>query len=134
MKIAGKRVLLADDEPQLREGYARWLTRLGAANVFTAANGVEALEICRTHSVDLLISDVQMPVMDGVTLVARLSEAGKTLPRIVFISGFSQVDQALMTSIRVDALLSKPFSPPELVAAIEAIPERRPGVETTDAA
>ena len=94
----------------------RALTRHGYT-VITADNGEEALEVlARGEEIDLLISDVVMPAMDGPTMVR---EARKTRPdlKILFMSGYAE--EQLRNSIDIDnvAFLPKPFSVQELAEA-----------------
>ena len=109
-------VLLVEDEPMVRTVAERALTRHGY-KVITAGNGEEALEIIgRGDEIDLLVSDVVMPGMDGPTVVA---EARKTRPdlKILFMSGYAE--EQLRKSIDLDnvAFLPKPFSVQELAEA-----------------
>jgi two-component system cell cycle sensor histidine kinase/response regulator CckA len=109
-------VLLVEDEPMVRGVAERALTRHGYT-VITADNGEDALEILgRGETIDLLISDVVMPGMDGPTMV---EEARKTWPdlKILFMSGYAE--EQLRNSINVDnvSFLPKPFSVQELAEA-----------------
>ncbi|GLR48765.1 hybrid sensor histidine kinase/response regulator [Sphingomonas astaxanthinifaciens] len=113
-------VLLVEDEPMVRTVAERALTRQGYT-VLTADNGEEALEIInRGETIDLLISDVVMPVMDGPTMVR---EARKTRPelKILFMSGYAE--EQLRRSIDIDnvAFLPKPFSVQELSEAARKV-------------
>ena len=109
-------VLLVEDEPMVRAVAERALTRHGY-KVITAENGEGALEVLqRGDQIDLLISDVVMPGMDGPTMVA---EARKTWPelKILFMSGYAE--EQLRDSINVEnaSFLPKPFSVQELAEA-----------------
>ncbi len=109
-------VLLVEDEPMVRTVAERALTRHGYT-VITASSGEEALEIIgRGDEIDLMISDVVMPGMDGPATVA---EARKTRPdlKILFMSGYAE--EQLRKSIDLDnvAFLPKPFSVQELAEA-----------------
>jgi two-component system cell cycle sensor histidine kinase/response regulator CckA len=109
-------VLLVEDEPMVRAVAERALTRHGY-QVITADNGEEALEVlARNEPVDLLISDVVMPGMDGPTMVGH---ARKTRPnlKILFMSGYAE--EQLRNSLDVDnvSFLPKPFSVQELAEA-----------------
>ena len=109
MNLNQANVLLVDDEPELREILARWLTLAGCGHVRTAAGGEAALEILREAPIDLLITDIRMPGMDGLTLVQRLFESGGVVPGIVFISGFGEIDERRMYGFGVEAFLTKPL-------------------------
>jgi two-component system cell cycle sensor histidine kinase/response regulator CckA len=109
-------VLLVEDEPMVRSVAERALTRHGY-QVITADNGEEALEIlARGETIDLLISDVVMPGMDGPTMVR---EARKSRPdlKILFMSGYAE--EQLRKSIDIENVnfLPKPFSVTELAEA-----------------
>jgi len=109
-------VLLVEDEPMVRSVAERALTRHGYT-VICADNGEDALEVLgRGEHIDLLISDVVMPGMDGPTMVR---EARKTWPdlKILFMSGYAE--EQLRNSIDIDHVnfLPKPFSVTELAEA-----------------
>ena len=109
-------VLLVEDEPMVRSVAERALTRHGY-QVITADNGEDALEIVeRGDAIDLLISDVVMPGMDGPTMVR---EARKSRPdlKILFMSGYAE--EQLRKSIDIENVnfLPKPFSVTELAEA-----------------
>ncbi len=109
-------VLLVEDEPMVRTVAERALTRHGY-KVVTADNGEDALEILgRGEPIELLISDVVMPGMDGPTMVR---EARKSWPdlKILFMSGYAE--EQLRKSIDIENVnfLPKPFSVTDLAAA-----------------
>ena len=111
-------VLLVEDEPMVRAVAERALTRHGY-QVITADNGEDALEVlARGETIDLLVSDVVMPGMDGPTMVR---EARKDRPelKILFMSGYAE--EQLRNSINVDnaSFLPKPFSVQELAEAVK---------------
>ena len=113
-------ILLVEDEAMVRAVAERALTRQGY-QVLTATNGEEALEVLGFTgedgpSVDLLISDVVMPMMDGPTLVGHARERFPDLP-ILFMSGYAE--EQLRNSISIDnvSFLPKPFSVQQLCAA-----------------
>jgi len=120
-------VLLVEDEPMVRSVAERALTRHGY-KVITADNGEDALEIlAQGEPIDLLISDVVMPGMDGPTMVR---EARKTWPdlKILFMSGYAE--EQLRKSIDIENVnfLPKPFSVTELAeAARNAAANKHPG-------
>jgi two-component system cell cycle sensor histidine kinase/response regulator CckA len=113
-------VLLVEDEAMVRTVAERALTRQGYT-VLTAANGEEALEIVgRGEPIDLLISDVVMPVMDGPTMVREARKTRPGLP-ILFMSGYAE--EQLRRSIDIDnvAFLPKPFSVQQLSEAARRV-------------
>ncbi len=111
-------MLLVDDEVALREILAKWLVTVGCGHVLTAENGKVALEVLKTQHVDVLITDVRMPVMDGVALVRSLGELRRPIPSIVFVSEFADVDRREMYALGVEAFISKPFERRDLMAVL----------------
>ncbi|RAU98094.1 response regulator [Paenibacillus sp. YN15] len=106
------RLLLVDDELSTREGLLKFVEwgKIGIATVNIAGNGEEALELARSLSPDILMTDIRMPNMDGIELA---SEIVKSLPscKIVFISGFADKEY-LKSAIRLNALgyVEKPLN------------------------
>lgn len=125
MQLSEARILLVDDEPILRDIFGAWLGVLSDGKLRTAANGIEAYLAIVAQPVDVLITDVRMPVMDGISLVRRLAEEKLTIPTIIFVSGFGDVDQKEMYSLGVEAFLAKPVRREELINVLErAVAER----------
>jgi two-component system cell cycle sensor histidine kinase/response regulator CckA len=109
-------VLLVEDEPMVRSVAERALTRHGY-HVITADNGEEALEIiAQGEPIDLLISDVVMPGMDGPTMVREARQSRPEL-KILFMSGYAE--EQLRKSIDIENVnfLPKPFSVTDLAEA-----------------
>ncbi|HEY0324837.1 MAG TPA: response regulator, partial [Allosphingosinicella sp.] len=110
-------ILLVEDEAVVRAVAERALTRHGYT-VLVAESGEEALEILRREGqVDLMVSDVVMPTMDGPTTVRHARETHPDLP-ILFISGYAE--EQLRKSIDIDnvAFLPKPFSVQQLAETV----------------
>ena len=107
MKLNEANILVLDDEPELCELCAEWLVAAGAHKVFTADDAETALAMLLSESIDLLLTDVRMPGMDGLDVVRELAQIGKTLPA-VFLSGFEGIDPREMYALGVEALLRKP--------------------------
>ena len=82
MRLKEASILLVDDEPVLLEVLGEWFRRI-AGQVFCAPDGVQALEIVATHKIDLIITDVRMPVMDGVTLLKKIKANGSRTPNAI---------------------------------------------------
>ncbi len=122
-------ILLVEDEAMVRAVAERALTRQGY-NVVTATNGEEALEMLERSelegpAIDLLISDVVMPTMDGPTLVGHARERFPDLP-ILFMSGYAEEQLRSMITIEHVGFLPKPFSVQQLgQAARDAIADRK---------
>ncbi len=110
-------ILLVEDEAVVRAVAERALTRHGY-NVLSAESGEEALEILRREDkVDLMVSDVVMPTMDGPTTVRHARETHPQLP-ILFISGYAEEQLRKSIDIENVAFLPKPFSVQQLAETV----------------
>ncbi len=116
-------LMIVDDEEITREGLAASIdwARFGIRVCALAANGAEALALAQKQPVDILITDVKMPLMDGIALSERMRALNRSV-RIVFVSGFSELDY-LKSAIRVNVAdyILKPVDVGELQAAVERI-------------
>lgn len=113
------RILLAEDEAHIVRVLSLWLTRHGH-DIVEACNGMAALEVLRKESVDLIISDMNMPLLDGLGLVRAVREELRLDVPIILLS--ARCDQSSLcerlTPYRVQTY-PKPFVPSRLVADIE---------------
>ncbi len=118
MSDSGRRTLLVvEDEPLVRM-LTTFLLRESGFDVLEAGNGGEALEVLANgQQVDLVLTDVRMPVMDGRELSLRLGSSHPGLP-ILFLSGETDPDGEALRGARC---LKKPLTPQELVAAINEV-------------
>ncbi|RJN33120.1 ANTAR domain-containing response regulator [Nesterenkonia natronophila] len=120
---AQRRVLVAEDETLIRLDIVEILTGAGYHVVGEAENGEKAVELARQHSPDLVVMDVKMPVMDGIT-AAKIIADEKIAP-VVMLTAFSQRD--LVESAReagAMAYVVKPFGENDLIPAIEVAAAR----------
>jgi DNA-binding NarL/FixJ family response regulator len=118
---APKRLLVVDDDPNLVLLVKDYLEFRGY-EVVAASNGLEALEVMRRLTPDLIICDVMMPEMDGYTFVQTLrSDRATDWIPVIFLSARGQTaDRVRGLNAGADAYLVKPFEPEELVAQVEA--------------
>ncbi|WP_374479952.1 sigma-54-dependent transcriptional regulator [Zoogloea sp.] len=113
-------ILVADDEPHMRRVLEIMLRQMGHT-VFSAGDGLEALELARQHPLDLIITDMRMPHMDGITLLSRLREEGLAVPVIV-ITAHGTVESAVDAMKRgASDYLLRPFDLEALELAIERV-------------
>lgn len=110
---------MVDDEPQLRTFIAAWLLGKGVGRVRTACDGRAALDVLQEQSTDLLLTDVDMPEMDGMTLLRRLREVDALAPSTVLVSGYRDIDRKEMYGLGVEAFIAKPIDSKLLFRAIE---------------
>ena len=112
------RVLVVDDDPGMREGMAMSLKRAGFVTE-QARSGEDALRMTRPGAFDAVVTDLRMTGMDGLQLTARLKALDTSLP-VLLVTAFGSLDTA-REAMRLGAFdyLSKPFSPEELVQAVQ---------------
>jgi DNA-binding NtrC family response regulator len=128
MTDAPRRLLVVDDDRTFRLSTAE-LLRLDGHEVDTAADAAEAVDLLSTRSFDLVLLDLRMPGMDGLTAVEVLRTRGLRAP-ILMISGFGTIDTAVESLHRgADHFLSKPVDPDILSAKVAELLERRPSEE-----
>jgi two-component system OmpR family response regulator len=119
------RILVADDEPHIREVICFALERAGMSTV-TARNGSEALQTVRRGGVDLAVLDIGMPEMDGLE-VCRQIRKSSDLPILFLSARDEEIDRILGLEIGGDDYVTKPFSARELVARVNVILKRANG-------
>jgi two-component system alkaline phosphatase synthesis response regulator PhoP len=118
----GRKILIVDDEPHILHVVSMKLKNAGY-DVLTAMDGEEALELCITEAPDLIITDLQMPIMGGVELckAMRSREETKDIPAIMLtVRGFD-VEPAEMAEAGVAAVLAKPFSPRDVLKQVKNV-------------
>ena len=108
-----KRILIVDDEDDIRdvvrvslEEFAGWLT-------LTAASGVEGLQIAQTEALDAILLDISMPDMDGFQMCKELQAHPKTqnVPVIVLTAKVLLSDRHQFTNLDIAGIIAKPFDP-----------------------
>jgi DNA-binding NtrC family response regulator len=112
------RILCVDDEPMVVGALTRILERAGHA-VVAARNAGEALHILKNQEIDLIVSDFQLPGIDGIEFIQMLRRDRDSTP-VIMLTGFGSIDHA-MDAVRAGAVdyLTKPFDPEHLVYRIE---------------
>lgn len=117
-----QRILLVDDEPDLRVMLRRYLQAEGF-DVADAGDGEAALSWLRGASPDLIVLDVGMPGMDGFAVLQDIRRASD-VPVIMLTARAEEVDRIVGLTIGADDYVTKPFSPRELVARVRAVLRR----------
>jgi len=120
--MSGKKVLVVDDEIHIIHVVAIKL-RSNGFEVVTASNGAQAYELVCSENPDLIVTDFQMPVMDGFELVRKLREKEQTkdIPVIMLTARSFSIEQEQKEQLNISDCLGKPFSPKELLKKIEDI-------------
>ena len=120
MQLRNATILIVDDEPMLLEIMALWFER-EHCRVLTAENGAVALEKMALEPVHVVVSDVRMPVMDGMTLAKTIKAQGTYKPSVIFVSGFHDVSTKMCYDLGVEATLSKPIVREELIGIVKRL-------------
>jgi len=116
--MAGEKILIVDDEPEIVELIRLYLSKEGY-EVLATDNGPSAFEYMELHLPDMVILDIQLPGMDGIEICRQLRRSYHV--PILFISCRSEdMDIILGLSIGGDDYMTKPFSPSQLVARVKA--------------
>jgi len=113
------KLLAVDDQKVMRELISSVLTQEGH-EVIVAEDGVEALEIAREHAVDMVLTDINMPNMNGISLVSKLRrlDGYKEIPIIMLTTESSDFKKDKAKRMGANGWLQKPFDPKRLIKAV----------------
>ncbi len=116
------KILICDDESGLRAVLKRYATFEGH-EVVEVADGMEAVEICKQSSFDIIIMDIMMPELDGFSAVKEIRKTSDT-PVIMLSARGEEYDKVLGFEVGIDDYVVKPFSSKEIMMRINAILRR----------
>lgn len=119
--LSSYRILLVDDEPA-QLGLLREFVKTTGMTSFSAANGKEAMEKVGQEEIDLVLTDIQMPQMDGVQLLQKMKKKHPEIP-VVALSGQPNVRPADYLKMGFSGSLMKPYSSRQLIELIEGVLE-----------
>ena len=111
-------ILICDDEPDIRAALRIYLTGEGY-DVLEAGTGEQALKLMADHEIHLVLMDIMMPGMDGMTATARLRETSN-VPVILITAKSEDNDKILGLTVGADDYVTKPFNPLEVLARVRA--------------
>ncbi len=111
-------VLICDDQPDIVNALKIYLKPEGY-RLFTAYTGKEALEVVQNNEIHLVLLDVMMPVMDGITAISRIREFSN-VPIILLTAKSETEDMVLGLNVGADDYITKPFVPVELLARVRS--------------
>ncbi len=117
------KILIVEDDSELRGLFKRVLVKNGYS-VRTASNGAEALDLVGAEYIDLIISDIMMPVMDGYAMVSSLREAGYQMPVMMITAKDAFDDMKLGFLSGTDDYMVKPINVNEMVLRVGALLRR----------
>ena len=112
------RILICDDQPDIVNALKIYLTPEGY-NLFEAYTGQEALDVVRKNDIHLILLDVMMPVMDGITATAKIREFSNA-PIILLTAKSETEDKVLGLNVGADDYITKPFVPVEVLARVRS--------------
>ena len=117
--------LVVEDSPTMRQLLAFSLRRLKDCRIIEAVDGVDALKKLTTERVDLVITDINMPMMDGLKLIAviRANARTKTLPIIIVTTEGAEEDRKRGLELGANAYIPKPIHPSELLRTVASLLE-----------
>ncbi|MEW6061502.1 MAG: response regulator [Bacteroidota bacterium] len=121
-----EKILVVEDDQNIKYLVTFKLKNSGY-EVFSASNGVEALQFLTKNSVDLIITDVMMPLMTGKELIIQLKQnpATQHIPTIMLTSRTLEKEVVEGLSLGADDYIKKPFSPQELLARVKNVLSRK---------
>ena len=112
------KILICDDQPDIVSALKIYLSTEGY-QLFTASNGIEAIELARREDLSLILMDVMMPHMDGITATAKIREFSNV--PILFLTAKSETqDMVLGLNTGADDYITKPFEPTEVLARVRS--------------
>ncbi len=118
------KILVVDDSPIMRKVIERTFNICGyeSTSIFEASNGKEGLEILEQHAIDLLIVDINMPIMDGVQMLKEVKKEDQTKEIPVLIISAESNEERIEKLSRFGAtFIHKPFTPEKLMAKMEQL-------------
>ncbi len=120
-----RRILIVDDDESVRSLLRNTLPEV-EYEILEAADGGEALRQFRAEAPDLILLDWRMPEIGGSSVLDAVKDQHPQLPVIVLTSEVQEHHRALAESLGVDAFITKPFSPLDLLETIERLLDERP--------
>jgi CheY-like chemotaxis protein len=120
-----RKVLLVDDEPNIRKIATLGLGHVGGWEVVSASNGKECIELATSEQPDVILLDANMPEMDGVTTLEalRASPTTASIPVVFLTARLLDSERARVTSLGVAGIIAKPFDAMRLADEIRRIIE-----------
>ena len=118
-----KKILIVDDEAKIRE-VLREYAEFEGFETEEAADGMEAVKLCKQNEYDLVIMDIMMPRLDGFSAVKEIKKY-KDVPVIMLSARGEEYDKLFGFEIGIDDYVVKPFSPKEVMARINAVIKRK---------
>lgn len=125
--MEGLRFLVVEDSPTMRQLISFSLKRFKGCKIVEAVDGVDALKKLQTDEVDMILTDINMPVMDGLKLVSLIRQNPKTkeLPIVIITTEGAQEDRDRGLALGANAYISKPIQSSHLLKIISDIVDKK---------
>ena len=125
--MEGLRFLVVEDSPTMRQLISFSLKRFKGCTILEAVDGVDALKKLQTEEVDMILTDINMPVMDGLKLVSLIRQNPKTksMPIIIITTEGAKEDRERGLALGADAYISKPIQSSNLLKVINDLLEKQ---------
>jgi len=121
--MAQFRCLVVEDSPMMRQLIVFALHRLRELEVVEADDGVDAMRKLAGGKFDIVVTDINMPIMDGLKLVKRIrsDDAHKNIPIIIITTEGSQEDRSRALALGANAYITKPIQAPQVIAKVKEL-------------
>lgn len=115
-------ILVVEDSPTMRQLITFVMKRISNAKVIEATDGVDALKKLSSEKIDLILADINMPVMDGLKLVSLVknNQSYKNIPVIIITAEGAREDKERALAIGANAYLAKPIETQELISLVNS--------------
>jgi two-component system chemotaxis response regulator CheY len=125
--MEGLRFLVVEDSPTMRQLISFSLKRFKGCKIVEAVDGVDALKKLQTEEVDMILTDINMPVMDGLKLVSLVRQNPKTkeMPIIIITTEGAQEDRDRGLALGANAYISKPIQSSHLLKIIADVLDKK---------
>jgi two-component system, chemotaxis family, chemotaxis protein CheY len=124
MSNDGRVALVVEDSPTMRQLIVFALRRIKGLEIVEADDGVDALKkLAGPHRFDIILTDINMPIMDGLKLVSRVrgSENLKTIPIVIITTEGAAEDRSRALALGANAYITKPIQAPQVIAKVKEL-------------
>lgn len=125
------KVLIVDDEEMIRNVLKEYVEFEGN-EAYEAEDGMQAVKMCKDEDYDVILMDVMMPRLDGFSAVKEIKKFKKDIPVIMLSARGEEYDKLFGFELGVDDYVTKPFSPKEVMARINAVTKRKKTTTESD--
>jgi two-component system chemotaxis response regulator CheY len=115
--------LVVEDSPTMRQLIVFALRRVKGLNIIEADDGVDALKKLASGRFDIILTDINMPIMDGLKLVSRVraTEATKDIPIVIITTEGAAEDRQRALALGANAYITKPIQAPQVIAKVKEL-------------